>query len=146
MKTPKTAFADLFKKARKDPRWKVKGAILDFTETMAEQMDTMRINKSELARRIGSSPAYVTKILRGNSNFTLESMVKIAAALNGELRITIEPKIKDIKWFKLLENAYMEQSAKEPAVCSLADRRKKFRVVKPKKSKGEENVKFSSTA
>jgi transcriptional regulator with XRE-family HTH domain len=44
-----------------------------------------------LAEKIGSSPAYVTKILRGETNFTLDSMVKIATALGCELTIGLRP-------------------------------------------------------
>ncbi|MCB1234477.1 MAG: helix-turn-helix transcriptional regulator [Verrucomicrobiae bacterium] len=49
-------------------------------------MKEQEVTKSELARRIGTSPAYVTKILRGETNFTLDTMVKIAHALNCRLQ------------------------------------------------------------
>jgi hypothetical protein len=49
------------------------------------------LTRSALAEKIGSSPAYVTKILKGETNFTLDSMVKIANALNCELTIGLQP-------------------------------------------------------
>ncbi|PYS47601.1 MAG: hypothetical protein DMF68_15600 [Acidobacteria bacterium] len=39
----------------------------------------------ELARRLGKSRAYVTKVLQGSTNFTLESLVKIARALDCQI-------------------------------------------------------------
>lgn len=39
------------------------------------------VKPSELARRLGKSRAYVTKILQGNANFTIDSLVQIARAL-----------------------------------------------------------------
>ncbi|MGL4398710.1 MAG: helix-turn-helix domain-containing protein, partial [Luteolibacter sp.] len=47
--------------------------------------------RTALADKIGSSPAYITKILRGETNFTLDSMVKIATALGCELTIGLRP-------------------------------------------------------
>lgn len=42
------------------------------------------VSKADLARRLGKSRAYVTKILQGNTNFTLDSLVQIARALGSE--------------------------------------------------------------
>jgi transcriptional regulator with XRE-family HTH domain len=39
------------------------------------------VKPAELARRLGKSRAYVTKILQGNANFTIDSLVQIARAL-----------------------------------------------------------------
>lgn len=64
-------------------------AIQDFTEDLYRLMEEQNVNKAELARRIGKSRAYVTKVLRGNSNFTVESMVCLARALEGQLCIHI---------------------------------------------------------
>ena len=49
------------------------------------------LTRSALAEKIGSSPAYVTKILKGETNFTLDSMAKDANALNCELTIGLQP-------------------------------------------------------
>lgn len=39
------------------------------------------VKPAELARRLGKSRAYITKILQGNANFTIDSLVQIARAL-----------------------------------------------------------------
>ena len=39
------------------------------------------ITKTDLAKKIGFSKAYITKVLRGEENFTVETMVKFSMAL-----------------------------------------------------------------
>ncbi|WP_414041529.1 helix-turn-helix domain-containing protein [Acidithiobacillus sp. M4-SHS-6] len=39
------------------------------------------ISRSELASRIETSLPYITKVMRGDANFTLETMAKIAMAV-----------------------------------------------------------------
>ena len=79
-------FKSLFAEAEKSLAYWVEGAVLDFTSDMLKAMETQGVSRSELARRIDASPAYVTKILRGSTNFTLESMVKVAMALDCEFK------------------------------------------------------------
>jgi len=50
------------------------------------------VSRSELARRLGVSPAYVTKVLRGNVNFTLDSMVRLVRAAGGDVSLQVAPK------------------------------------------------------
>src|SRR3990172_3535844 len=68
--------------------------ILNFTESVFEQMQRRGISQAELARRLGKSEAYVSKILRGTANFTLKSMDKIARALECSFDPTLRPKQK----------------------------------------------------
>lgn len=52
---------------------------------ISDQIDRLMVaqgvSKAELARRLKKSRAYVTKILQGNANFTLDSLVQISRAL-----------------------------------------------------------------
>jgi transcriptional regulator with XRE-family HTH domain len=55
-------------------------------------MGEQGVSRAELARRLGTSQAYVTKVLRGNVNFTLAALVKLARAVGGEVRLSlVEP-------------------------------------------------------
>jgi hypothetical protein len=65
------SFQELFAQAEEHADYGVAGAILEFTEGVVREM------------------AYVTKILRGKANFTLETMVRLARALGAELRVQI---------------------------------------------------------
>jgi len=48
------------------------------------------ISRSELARRLESSPAYVSKVLNGKAgNFTLGTMAKLARAIGAAVQISL---------------------------------------------------------
>ena len=77
---------------------------MDFTDSLEALMQRRGVNKSELARRIETSPAYITKILRGSTNFTLETMVKLVRALDGELHVRACAKEDDARWFHAIHS------------------------------------------
>jgi plasmid maintenance system antidote protein VapI len=52
-------------------------------------MQANNISRKELAKHLGTSPAYITKILRGDINFTVDSMVRLAKAAGGTVQIHI---------------------------------------------------------
>lgn len=82
-------FPELFERAEEHDDYWLAGAILEFTEEVVREMDRQGISRTELARRLGSTPAYVTKILRGKVNFTLGTMVKLARALSSEVHVQL---------------------------------------------------------
>jgi antitoxin component HigA of HigAB toxin-antitoxin module len=78
--------------ARQSHAYRAEGASIRFTEDLVEAMESSGLTRSALAEKIGTSSAsYITKILKGETNFTLDSMVKIAHALNCELSIGLAP-------------------------------------------------------
>jgi transcriptional regulator with XRE-family HTH domain len=83
---PRT-FGELFDQAERHEDYWTAGVILEFTESVVREMERQAITRTELATRIGTTPAYVTKILRGKANFTLATMVRLARALDAELRV-----------------------------------------------------------
>ncbi len=90
--TKARSFDDLYREAEAHDDYWLAGVVQTFTEEVFRWMEEQEVSRAELARRMGTSPAYVTKILRGNANFTLASMVKLARALGAELRIELEPR------------------------------------------------------
>lgn len=109
--TKSIAFQGIFEKAKKSQTYWEERAVLDFTEELVERMDAEGVSRAELARRIKCSPAYVTKILRGTTNFTLDSMVRVALALGCELRTHLQPQGTHCQWFDLLEGARGNEGA-----------------------------------
>ena len=85
------SFRKWARNAEAQPEFWTERAIIRMAEEIHRELNRQGLTRAELARRLGFSPAYVTKILRGNANFTLESMVKIARALGAELRISLDP-------------------------------------------------------
>ena len=77
---------------------------MDFTDSLEALIQRRGVSKSELARRIDTSPAYITKILRGSTNFTLETMVKLVRALEGELHVRACAKEDNAHWFHAIRS------------------------------------------
>jgi len=73
-------------------------AVRDFTRDLGARMDAQTMNRAELAEKLGTSPAYVTKVLRGDANFTLETMTKLSKAVGGKLRVHIADKASRTRW------------------------------------------------
>jgi transcriptional regulator with XRE-family HTH domain len=74
------------------------GPVTDFTEDLCRLMKENDVSRAELARRIGSSRAYITKLLRGNANYTLTTMVKLAMAVGGAIHIHISDQRAVTRW------------------------------------------------
>ncbi len=104
-------FQSIFEESKKSPVFQKELAVLEFTEDLVERMAHERISRAELARRIGCSSAYVTKFLRGSTNFTLDSMVRIAAALGCELRTHLQSAGAQTRWFDVLESERLPECA-----------------------------------
>jgi hypothetical protein len=115
MSNPPT-FQALFRRARASLAYAVEGAIISFTEQVVSRMKGLSINRSALADRLQSSPAYVTKFLGGKTNFTLESMVKVAESLDSEIKIELVPKSSPEVWMHLLK----QSSANMPQLIAWA--------------------------
>mgnify|MGYP001405831027 CR=1 FL=1 len=79
-------FNELFEGEEESLVYKTETAVLGFTEEVVARMKSQDVSRADLARKLGCSPAYVTKILRGSTNFTLETMVKIADVLGCKVR------------------------------------------------------------
>ncbi len=73
-------------------------AILNFTEALLDRIEEMGIAKQDLAAKLGVSPGYVTKLIGGQNNFTLRTMVKVARAVDSELHVDIRPSNSWGRW------------------------------------------------
>lgn len=82
-------YRELLARAESSPDYWREAAIIGFTEGLCRRMEEKKISKAELARRMGTSRAYVTRLLGGDANFTLGTMVKLALAVDGALHVRI---------------------------------------------------------
>jgi plasmid maintenance system antidote protein VapI len=103
-------FAKLFERTRKRIEYFVQGAIIEFTESVVMRMRELGVSKSDLATRLKCKPSYITKVLRGGTNFTLDSMVRIALVLDSELSIKLVPKLSHEKWSDVFQSENVFQS------------------------------------
>lgn len=79
----------LLSQLRQSVDYWLSAARLEFTRDLFRIMKDSRISQSELARRMNTSQPYVSKALAGNSNFTLETMAKFAAAVGASLHVKL---------------------------------------------------------
>lgn len=91
-------YRQLLDRAESSPDYWREAAVIQFTEGLCRRMEEKKISKAELARRMGTSRAYVTRLLGGEANFTLGTMVKLALAVDGSLEVRIADKGVVSRW------------------------------------------------
>ena len=84
-------FEELARASRSRDSYWLSRAILEFTEQVYGAMEEEAVSKSALAERLNTSSAYVTKMLRGDTNFTLKTMVKVARRLRRSVSVLVVP-------------------------------------------------------
>jgi plasmid maintenance system antidote protein VapI len=82
-------YSGLVARAKRSVAYWTRVAMRDFTEDLIGRMATRGMNNAALAAAAKVSPAYVTKVLRGSENFTLETMTKLAMAVGGKVHVHI---------------------------------------------------------
>ena len=70
----------------------IEWAKINIAEQIAQALRREDVSKAELARRLNKSRAYITQILQGGANFTIESLVRIALTLNCDFDFRLKPK------------------------------------------------------
>ncbi|QLA17566.1 helix-turn-helix domain-containing protein [Desulfolutivibrio sulfoxidireducens] len=68
------------------------------SDQIADYMEKKKITKSELAHRMGTSRAFVTKILSGDVNMTFKTLSRILHHLGAKPEIKICSKDAAIRW------------------------------------------------
>lgn len=91
-------FNQMAAEARKSVGYWAELPIFEFTEDICRLMDEQGVSKAELARRLGTSRAYVTKLLGGDANFTLQTMTRVAMALGAAVHIHVAPQAANVRW------------------------------------------------
>lgn len=73
-------------------------SILEFTEDLARLLKQKNMTQSELAKKIGKSAPYISKVMNGNANFTLKTMTKLARALDSVVHVHVAPESAHVHW------------------------------------------------
>lgn len=63
----------------------------DATELISELMAIEKVNKVELAKRVGKSKAYITQVLSGSRNITMHTLAGLTYALGYAVKLQAEP-------------------------------------------------------
>lgn len=94
-------FKDKLEAFSGDAEFYAEELILDLTEQIVSIMKELNVNRTELARRLGVSKAFITKFLNGNTNITLKTMASLARSLGCNVNINICS--KDVQLIGLYE-------------------------------------------
>src|SRR6266496_1883485 len=115
--------------ARNTHEYRAEGASIEFTNTMLTRMRQVGVSRGKLAAKIGVSPAYISKILRGDTNFSLETMVKIANALESEFRCHLQPVGAKAQWVDVYSKRIQKKSFQPTGISRKVIRPEQFRRV-----------------
>jgi transcriptional regulator with XRE-family HTH domain len=67
---------------------------VEFAVDLDNAITSQGLTRKEISKRMGTSPAWVTKVLRGDVNLTIESMAKLAEAVNFDFQIVLKNRIE----------------------------------------------------
>ncbi|WP_315807505.1 helix-turn-helix transcriptional regulator [Pseudomonas sp. C9-3] len=101
------AFRKLIQDIKSTHEYRVERAKLEFVRSLSRLMKRKGVNSAELAEKVGTSSAYISKALRGDTNFTIDSMVKLSHAIGGQLHIHIAEPSASVQWFEVFANTSM---------------------------------------
>ena len=105
---------------QRDSFW-LEEAKLSFAIGLDHRCRSQGISKADLARKLGKSAAYITKIFRGDANLTIDSMNKLARVTGGKLVVEIADERPNPK---LWERPILEQA------CKVANMPERFATAK----------------
>jgi len=84
------------KKKTKAPQPQISPELLAITQGVNDQitkiMERRNMTKSQLATAMGTSQPYISRISKGDVNFSLSSLLKIADALDCDLVVKFQKK------------------------------------------------------
>lgn len=98
------SFSELWADFENDEAFLVEKNILEFTMQLHQLMTKKGITNKELAEKIGTSQAYITKVFKGKANFTIATMTKLSKAIGGRVTIHVtREEEQNPRWFRAID-------------------------------------------
>jgi transcriptional regulator with XRE-family HTH domain len=72
---------DIFDRCADTPEYELDKVLLDITETLYSLMDANGLTKASLAEKLGKSKSWITKLLSGDHNITMRTLVQALWAM-----------------------------------------------------------------
>jgi DNA-binding phage protein len=94
----KDPLAEDFAKSIASVESQVERRKLSIVEELLQFMKREGINRSELAERMGVGPSRITKMLSGDENLTIDTLVRAGRAVGADLVQTFVPKGQEGHW------------------------------------------------
>ena len=83
----------LVDRAKQSDSYWIEKVKLGFALTLEARRRSKGMTNADLAKKVGVSQAYISKVFRGDTNFTIETMVKLARATGGSLQLEIADEV-----------------------------------------------------
>ncbi len=108
---------------RDTPEFQTERILVEIGEQIVTQMENQAISRAELARRLGVSRAFVTRLLTGNPNLTIKTLVRVASAAGLVVGVNLEPRyLASLRMYaRLIEPTRESFGIDEPHVYELPD-------------------------
>jgi transcriptional regulator with XRE-family HTH domain len=81
-----------FRKIENDPRFVAEGMKLAFADDLVRLLATRGLKRTELAEKLGTNRGYITRVLDTEYNLTVETMARIALALDARITLRMLPR------------------------------------------------------
>jgi len=93
------SYRDVKKRFLEDPEFRKEyetlGPEFELIESIIRRRMELKMSQEDLAAKVGTGQAAISRLESGNANPTLASLAEIAEALDADLRIELKPKGKD---------------------------------------------------
>ena len=106
MENRKTWFEEMLDSVKDSFTFRLETIILNITEQISKRMKEKQTNRVQLAKALNVSPAAVTRVLRGNSNFTLKTLLTLGDVLDLNLEVNFTSKITQQVQFHWSSSVY----------------------------------------
>lgn len=103
------AFQKYFEEAMKNAGFYVEMLKLEVTEDICRLMEEKNVTRYQLAKMMDCSPANITKLLRGSTNLTIETLAKIAFLLDSKWAVRAVPSNYEVDVFWMTSPKYSAQ-------------------------------------
>lgn len=87
---------DRINESKKTDGYWVEKAKLDYALELDKFRKVSGLSGKSLAEKLGTSAAYISRVFRGDTNLTIESMVKLARATGAKVEIKLTPELATV--------------------------------------------------
>lgn len=103
------SFGQLYAKLESTSAYQAEKLAVSFLAELNAFMQTHGLSNAELARRAGVSPAYITKVFRGPSNLSIETLTKLADAVGCKVHLHLANHEADVRWFDVFQQRTLQR-------------------------------------
>ncbi len=97
-------YREILREAERDSEYWHAVPATEFASEVARRMNEQKVSRAELARRLGTTRANVTKLLRGDARLKLQTMAKVAMALNAAVHVHVADRYAVTRWIDVFSS------------------------------------------